>query len=73
MWVADGGPRARPRPAAARRARGARRGRTAHAPCGSRRTGALAEAIALYRSAGYVEVRAFNDEPFADHWFEKRL
>lgn len=34
---------------------------------------ALVEAIALYRSAGYDEVRAFNDEPFADHWFEKRL
>jgi DNA-binding MarR family transcriptional regulator/GNAT superfamily N-acetyltransferase len=35
--------------------------------------GALLEAIALYRSAGYVEVPAFNDEPFAHHWFEKRL
>jgi DNA-binding MarR family transcriptional regulator len=34
---------------------------------------ALTEAIALYRSAGYREVSAFNDEPFADHWFEKRL
>jgi DNA-binding MarR family transcriptional regulator/GNAT superfamily N-acetyltransferase len=34
---------------------------------------ALAEAIALYRSAGYVEVSAFNDEPYADHWFEKAL
>jgi GNAT superfamily N-acetyltransferase len=33
----------------------------------------LVEAIALYRSARYVEVPAFNDEPFADHWFEKRL
>jgi hypothetical protein len=33
----------------------------------------LTEAIALYVSAGYVEVPAFNDEPFADHWFEKRL
>jgi DNA-binding MarR family transcriptional regulator/GNAT superfamily N-acetyltransferase len=33
----------------------------------------LTEAIGLYRSAGYVEVPAFNDEPFADHWFEKRL
>jgi DNA-binding MarR family transcriptional regulator len=33
----------------------------------------LTEAIALYRSAGYVEVPAFNDEPFADHWFEKRV
>jgi DNA-binding MarR family transcriptional regulator len=34
---------------------------------------ALVEAIALYRSAGYDEVPAFNDEPFAHHWFEKRL
>ena len=34
---------------------------------------ALVEAIAMYRSAGYVEVAAFNDEPFAHHWFEKRL
>ena len=34
---------------------------------------ALTEAIALYRSAGYREVAAFNDEPFAHHWFEKPL
>jgi DNA-binding MarR family transcriptional regulator/GNAT superfamily N-acetyltransferase len=34
---------------------------------------ALVEAIALYRSAGYVEVSPFNDEPFAHHWFEKHL
>jgi DNA-binding MarR family transcriptional regulator/GNAT superfamily N-acetyltransferase len=34
---------------------------------------ALTEAIALYRSTGYREVPAFNDEPFADHWFEKQL
>lgn len=34
---------------------------------------ALSEAIALYRSAGYQEVAAFNDEPYAHHWFEKRL
>lgn len=33
----------------------------------------LTEAIALYRSSGYVEVPPFNDEPFAHHWFEKRL
>jgi DNA-binding MarR family transcriptional regulator/GNAT superfamily N-acetyltransferase len=33
----------------------------------------LIEAIALYRSAGYVEVPAFNDEPHAHLWFEKRL
>jgi DNA-binding MarR family transcriptional regulator/GNAT superfamily N-acetyltransferase len=35
--------------------------------------GALVEAISLYRSAGYREIPPFNDEPFADHWFEKRL
>ena len=34
---------------------------------------ALGEAIALYRSAGYREVDAFNDEPYAHHWFEKAL
>ena len=33
----------------------------------------LGEAIALYRAAGYREVPAFNDEPYAHHWFEKRL
>ena len=33
----------------------------------------LTEAIAMYRSAGYVEVEAFNDEPYAHHWFEKHL
>lgn len=33
----------------------------------------LTEAIGLYRSAGYREVDAFNDEPYAHHWFEKRL
>ena len=31
------------------------------------------EALSLYRSSGWVEVQRFNDEPFADHWFEKRL
>jgi DNA-binding MarR family transcriptional regulator/GNAT superfamily N-acetyltransferase len=31
----------------------------------------LHEASALYRSAGYSEVAPFNDEPHADHWFEK--
>jgi DNA-binding MarR family transcriptional regulator/GNAT superfamily N-acetyltransferase len=33
----------------------------------------LREAGRLYRSAGYAEVDAFNDEPYAHHWFEKRL
>lgn len=34
---------------------------------------ALSEAIALYRGSGFREVEAFNDEPYAHHWFEKRL
>jgi DNA-binding MarR family transcriptional regulator/GNAT superfamily N-acetyltransferase len=33
----------------------------------------LGEALSLYRSAGWVEVPRFNDEPFADHWLEKEL
>jgi DNA-binding MarR family transcriptional regulator/GNAT superfamily N-acetyltransferase len=34
---------------------------------------ALTEAIQLYRSSGYREVPAFNAEPYAHHWFEKKL
>jgi ribosomal protein S18 acetylase RimI-like enzyme len=33
----------------------------------------LVEAISLYRSVGYIEVAPFNNEPYAHHWFEKRL
>lgn len=33
----------------------------------------LTEAIELYRRLGYREVEPFNDEPYAHHWFEKRL
>jgi DNA-binding MarR family transcriptional regulator/GNAT superfamily N-acetyltransferase len=33
----------------------------------------LAEAQALYRSAGFEEVAAFNAEPYAHHWFAKSL
>ena len=33
----------------------------------------LKEAGGLYRATGYVEVEAFNDEPYAHHWFEKCL
>jgi DNA-binding MarR family transcriptional regulator/GNAT superfamily N-acetyltransferase len=33
----------------------------------------LTEAIAMYRLHGYGDVPPFNDEPFAHHWFEKRL
>jgi DNA-binding MarR family transcriptional regulator/GNAT superfamily N-acetyltransferase len=33
----------------------------------------LVEAQALYRSSGYEEIPRFNDEPYADYWFGKRL
>jgi DNA-binding MarR family transcriptional regulator/GNAT superfamily N-acetyltransferase len=33
----------------------------------------LIEAIQMYRDCGYQEVEAFNDEPYAHHWFEKCL
>lgn len=33
----------------------------------------LHEAQALYRRNGYREVPAFNDDPYAAHWFEKRI
>ncbi|MEV5978520.1 helix-turn-helix domain-containing GNAT family N-acetyltransferase [Streptomyces sp. NPDC052114] len=34
---------------------------------------ALDAARGLYLSCGFAEVPAFNDEPYAHHWFEKRL
>jgi DNA-binding MarR family transcriptional regulator/GNAT superfamily N-acetyltransferase len=36
-------------------------------------SGVLTEALSLYRSAGWIEVPAFNSEPFADYWLEKTL
>ena len=33
----------------------------------------LSEAKHLYESAGFVEVEAFNNEPYAHHWFQKDL
>ncbi len=33
----------------------------------------LIEAISLYRSSGYEEIPDFNGEPYAHHWFDKRL
>ncbi len=34
---------------------------------------ALDEAKAMYRGGGYVEIARYNDNPYANHWFEKRL
>ena len=33
----------------------------------------LAEAVALYRSAGYVEIGDYNRNPNATIWMERRL
>ncbi len=33
----------------------------------------LKEAQALYRANGFAEVKPFNDETYAHHWFEKRI
>lgn len=33
----------------------------------------LTEAIAMYASAGYRPIERYNDNPFAQRWFEKRL
>lgn len=34
---------------------------------------ALKEAHALYRRQGFSEIGRYNDNPYADHWFEKAL
>lgn len=34
---------------------------------------ALSEAHALYRKRGYAGIDRYNDNPYAHHWFEKRL
>lgn len=33
----------------------------------------LTEARRLYETAGFTEVRPFNSEPYAHHWYERRL
>jgi hypothetical protein len=33
----------------------------------------LTEAITLYRRQGYHDVPRYNDNPYAQHWFRKRL
>jgi ribosomal protein S18 acetylase RimI-like enzyme len=35
--------------------------------------GSLAEALHLYRTSGYGEIPAYNHNPYAQHWFEKKL
>lgn len=33
----------------------------------------LTQAIAMYTSAGYEPIERYNDNPYAHHWFTKRL
>jgi GNAT superfamily N-acetyltransferase len=33
----------------------------------------LTEAKAMYHDRGYREIARYNDDPYADHWLEKRL
>jgi hypothetical protein len=33
----------------------------------------LTEARALYARNDYGEIARYNDNPYADHWFEKRV
>jgi GNAT superfamily N-acetyltransferase len=35
--------------------------------------GALSEAIAMYRACGYSPTTRYNDNPYAELWFEKRV
>ena len=35
--------------------------------------GVLTEAIAMYTAAGYTARDRYNDNPYAQHWFTKRL
>jgi ribosomal protein S18 acetylase RimI-like enzyme len=33
----------------------------------------LTEAISLYRTSGYRDTPAYNNNPYAAHWLEKQL
>lgn len=33
----------------------------------------LTEAVAMYRRAGWTEIAAYNDNPYAHHWFQRDL
>ena len=35
--------------------------------------GALKEAQAMYAARGYRSIPRYNDNPYAEHWFEKRV
>lgn len=72
MWVSEGG-----------RGTGLGRRLLAHVEAEARTLGfeqvvldtneTLVEAMALYRSAGYVETERYNDNPYPTHWFRRSL
>jgi DNA-binding MarR family transcriptional regulator/GNAT superfamily N-acetyltransferase len=72
MWVADGwrgyglGPRLLAELEAHGRDMGLDRVRLDTNPT-------LVEALALYQKSGYLPIERYNDNPYAGHWFEKRL
>src|SRR4051812_6342016 len=35
--------------------------------------GSLTEAQAMYRTRGYIDIPRYNADPYAEHWFEKRV
>jgi hypothetical protein len=64
------GPRPRPPPAGRAEAHAAQHGRDVLRLDTNK---ALTTAITRYNAQGFQEVPAFNDEPYAHHWFEKRI
>ena len=50
-----------------------KRWRSASGPCASTRTDRSPRPRRSYRSRGYQEIPRYNDDPYANHWFEKRL
>jgi DNA-binding MarR family transcriptional regulator/GNAT superfamily N-acetyltransferase len=48
-------------------------GRLGHTAVRLDSNSALSEAISMYRSAGYLEIGRYNENPYARHWFEKQL
>ena len=50
-----------------------RRWRSASGPCASTRTDRSPRPRRCTARRGYVEIARYNDDPYANHWFEKRL
>ncbi len=73
MWVHPGWRGAGLGLAAAAPPRAGRRWSSGHAEVRLDTNGTLVEAIAMYERAGYRHIDRYNDNPYAQAWFEKRL